>query len=274
MVKDQSNGSVLNLGKVSSGEPLTVFPILEFDPSRKAIVNPWRYGMTGPVPDRGVLCFFQDVIAELVKKKVLRQIGALRSELMQHPVFTMKHKGKNLFVVHPGIGAPLAAGILEEITCWGIKNVVVCGGCGVLKPEIAAGHVVVITQAVRDEGTSYHYLPPGRKVKASREVTKALEITLQAHNIPYSRGITWTTDAIFRETAARREARMKEGCIVVEMEAAALFAVAKFRKVKIGQIVYGGDMVVPDGWDAREWYKRKRERRLLFDLAVETCCRL
>ena len=53
------------------------------------------------------------------------------------------------------------------------------------------------------------------------------------------------------------------------MEAAALFAVAKFREVMLGEVVYGGDLVVPEGWDRRDWYHRGEERRLLFDLAVQ-----
>jgi uridine phosphorylase len=65
-----------------------------------------------------------------------------------------------------------------------------------------------------------------------------------------------------------------EGCLVVEMEAAALFAVAQFRKITLGQIVYGGDLVVPEGWDERAWFERKSDRELLFWLAVEACAGL
>jgi len=79
---------------------------------------------------------------------------------------------------------------------------------------------------------------------------------------------TWTTDAIYRETKGKRDARMAEGCDVVEMEAAALFAVAQFREVILGQVAYGGDLVVPEGWDFRNWVSRKDVRRRLFDVAV------
>jgi hypothetical protein len=58
------------------------------------------------------------------------------------------------------------------------------------------------------------------------------------------------------------------------MEAAAFFAVAKFREVVLGQLVYGGDLVVPDGWDGREWHKRTDDRRLMFDLAVKAVLQL
>jgi uridine phosphorylase len=82
-------------------------------------------------------------------------------------------------------------------------------------------------------------------------------------------GKTWTTDAIYRETRGRRKLRLEEGCEVVEMEAAAFFAVAQLREIELGQLVYGGDLVVPEGWDGREWHKRGDDRRLMFDLAVK-----
>ncbi len=85
---------------------------------------------------------------------------------------------------------------------------------------------------------------------------------------------SWTTDAYYRETPGRRKARVEEGCEVVEMEAAAFFAVAQFREIKLGQIVYGGDLVVPDGWDGREWRKRGDVRRMLFELAVRAVLKL
>jgi uridine phosphorylase len=253
---------------------MAYYPILDYDPNKRAIINPRQYGLKGPVPARGVLCCFQDIIAKFVEKKALRKIGDFRSELMLHPVYVMKHRGVDLFVMHPGVGAPLAAGLFEEILCWGVKHVIVCGGCGVLKPEIAAGYTVVVTNAIRDEGTSYHYLPPGKAVSATPSVVKVLETTLKELHIPYIEGTSWTTDGFFRETNVRREKRIREGCVVVEMEAAALFAVAKFRKVKIGQIVYGGDVVIPKGWDVRDWYKRGDVREGLFRVAVEACSRL
>jgi uridine phosphorylase len=251
-----------------------ILPILEFDPERDAIINPRKYGMEQPVPLKGIMCFFADVIAKKVEEETLQKIGQFRSELAIHPVYRMEKNGAELFVMHPGVGAPLAAGLLEEIICWGIKCVIVCGGCGVLNPEIAAGHIVVVESAVRDEGTSYHYLPASREVGASVRVTQAIVDAIQKNKIPYLRGKTWTTDAIYRETPQRRAKRIVEGCSVVEMEASALFAVAQFRSIEIGMIVYGGDLVIPGAWDGRDWYKRKDDRQLLFDLAVEACCSL
>jgi len=249
-------------------------PILEFDPNINAILEPEGVPLSEPAPDRCVLCFFNDILTKLSEEKILHQIGHLKSEIGVNPLYVLTQGDKRILVTHPGVGAPLAAGFLEEIIALGVRRFIVCGGCGVLDREIAAGHPVIITHAVRDEGTSYHYLPPAREVAASAEATAALEVVLKERGLDYRLGKAWTTDAIYRETKQRRDLRVQEGCLVVEMEAAALFAVAKFRKVTLGQLVYGGDLVVPEGWDGRLWYKRASERELVFQLAVEACARL
>ena len=75
--------------------------------------------------------------------------------------------------------------------------------------------------------------------------------TLEAHHVPYVPGKTWTTDALYRETRGKVERRVAEGCLTVEMEAAAFFAVAAFRGVTFGQLLYAGDDLSGDAWDQR-----------------------
>lgn len=249
-------------------------PIMEFDPDRRAILEPGGAPTSEPVPDRCVLCFFYEIIEQLAEKKVLRRIGQLKSEIGPNPLYILEHNGARVLVMQPGVGAPLAAGFLEEIIALGIQRFIVTGGCGVLDKGIAAGHPVVVTSAVRDEGTSYHYLPPSREVTASPQASAALEAVMKERGLEYRTGKAWTTDAPYRETAHRRDLRVAEGCSIVEMEAAALFAVAQFRGVTLGQLVYGGDLVVPEGWDGRGWNARSSDRELMFWLAVEACGRL
>jgi purine-nucleoside phosphorylase len=85
---------------------------------------------------------------------------------------------------------------------------------------------------------------------------------------------TWTTDAFYRETRQKVALRKAEGCLTVEMEAAAMFAVAQFRQVQIGQILYGGDNLDGEAWDSRDWVKRWSSREKLVGLAVEACLAL
>ena len=89
--------------------------------------------------------------------------------------------------------------------------------------------------------------------------------------MPYVTAKTWTTDAIYRETRGKVERRAAEGCVTVEMEAAALFAVAAFRGVRLGQLLYAGDDLSGDAWDARGWDAHAEGRELLFRLAAEAC---
>jgi uridine phosphorylase len=250
------------------------FPILEYDPTPQAIVEPQGPRLSEPVPDRAVLCFFLDVLDALKTEGKLVEIGNLGSEMGRNPVYRLEHAGQRLLVVHPGVGSALAAGFTEELIACGVSKFIACGSCGVLEKEIAVGYPVILTAAVRDEGASYHYLPPGREAFPTLQAVDALQQACQQAKQPYRMGKTWTTDGFYRETAARRAQRQAEGCIVVEMEASAFFAVAQFRAVTFGQVVYGGDLVVPEGWDQRNWHKRGDDRQRLFWLAVDACLKL
>jgi uridine phosphorylase len=250
----------------------TSAPILEFDGEPEAILEPRKIIPPLPtMPTHGVICFFKDVITHFVQLGLAQEIYTMGSEMDNHPVYVHEVKGKRVALFHPGVGAPLAAGLLEEVIALGCRNFVACGGAGVLNRELALGHLVVPTAAVRDEGTSYHYLPPTREVSASPAAVAAIERTLQQRNVPYTLGKTWTTDAIYRETRARMARRSSEGCITVEMEAAAFFAVAQFRGVQMGQILYCGDNLDGDEWDGRNWQKNWSVREILVELAAEAC---
>lgn len=249
-------------------------PILEFDPSPEAIVNPLRVKFTVDLPQRAVLCFFQDVLTDLAARGVLQPVGQLMSEVGANVVYTMEKEGRQLTVMHPGVGAPLAAGFMDELIAQGVDTFIAVGGAGVLANTTRAGHPFIITSAVRDEGTSYHYLPPAREAHPSPQAVAALQAALEAEEMPYELVKAWTTDALYRETPDKCALRMREGCQVVEMEAAAFFAVAQFRGAVCGQIVYGGDLVVPEGWDHRGWQGRTDDRHRMFWLAADACARL
>ena len=245
-------------------------PILEFDGEAEAILEPRKLiKPLDDMPTHGVICFFQDVISHFLEQGLIQEVYALRSEMGRHPVYVHEVQGKRVALFHPGVGAPLAAGFLEEVIALGCRNFIACGGAGVLNRDYELGHLVVTHAAVRDEGTSYHYLPPAREVAASPTAVHAIEKTLQQRKVEYVLGKTWTTDAIYRETRARMALRRSEGCITVEMEAAALFAVAQFRGVHLGQILYCGDNLDADEWDGREWQQHWGVREILVELAAE-----
>ncbi len=256
------------------------YPILEFDAAREAMIEPHMLHKPHEVPEHCVICFFQEVIESVCGRRgeLLEDVSLpyhLNSEIGSNPVYVVRKNGQSFTVIHPGVGAPLAAAFLEDVIALGCKKFIAVGGAGVLNSELAVGHVVIPTTAVRDEGTSYHYLPPGREVAASWRGVEAIQQTLEHHHLPYVMGKTWTTDAIFRETPAKVALRRAEGCLTVEMEAAAFFAVAQFRGVTLAQILYGGDSLGGDAWDHRDWIKGQAStREKLFWLAAEAALRL
>ena len=250
------------------------YPILEFDDTREAIIEPSRLIQRRDVPNHCVLCFFQEVLSALPAQHGARQVSEIRSEQGISPVYVLSVDGREVTVAHPGVGAPLAAGVLEELIAMGCGRFVVCGGAGVLRKDVVVGHPVIVTAAVRDEGTSYHYMAPSREVVADPEPVAALARVLGRHGVAHRLGKTWTTDAFYRETPARVARRRDEGCLTVEMEAAAFLAVARFRGVALGLLLYGGDDVSGEVWDSRDWQGRESVRERLFWLATEACLSL
>lgn len=250
------------------------YPILEFDPQREAVIEPGKVIRQRDVPEACVICFFQEVIQQVAAEHQARLAVDTRWEDGPHPIYEIEHGGQRLAFYHPGIGGSLSAGLLEEAIAYGCRKFIVCGGCGVLVKDLAVGHLVVVSAALRDEGVSYHYLPAGREVAAHPRGVAALEAALTRQGVPYRLGKTWTTDAPYRETRDKIARRAAEGCLTVEMEAASLMAVAEFRQVVLGQVLYGGDDLSGAEWDHRGWQSRHDIRQQLFWLAAEACLSL
>jgi uridine phosphorylase len=248
--------------------------ILGFDPSPAAVIEPGRVIAPTDIAPHAVLCFFQDVIGAVVAAHGGKVVDHLVSEIGRNPIYELDYGGRRLTLAHPGVGAPLAAASLEELIARGCRSFVACGGGGVLVPDVALGHVVVPTRAIRDEGTSYHYLPPEAAAVPTRSAVDAIVRTVRAHHVPFVEGPTWTTDAIYRETRSKVERRVAQGCLIVEMEAAAFFAVSAFRGVAFGQLLYAGDDLSGDAWDQRGWDDHAEGRELLFRLAAEAVLQL
>jgi uridine phosphorylase len=249
-------------------------PILEFDPTPAALIEPSLVYRKLDVPEHCVLCFFKEVIDKVAQVNSATIHATHHWEDGLHHLYEIQYQGQRLAFMHPGVGAPLAAGILEDAIARGCRKFIVCGGAGVLTKGIGVGSLFVVSSAVRDEGVSYHYLPAAREVNANPLAAAALGATLKARRLPYSTGKTWTTDAPYRETSARIALRRDEGCLTVEMEAAAFMAVAEFRQVVLGQLLYGGDDLSGDRWDERGWTTLHGLRENLFWLAAQACLSL
>lgn len=247
-------------------------PLFEFEESQTAVINPPMRRKVDNFPELAVACWFGDV----QRKRFAGQdpIYRIPFEHGDHEVHVVEHLGKRIAVFNPGVGAPAAAGSLEDIIALGATKIIGCGGAGIVKQGFDVGHIIVPTGAVRDEGTSHHYQPVDVAVVPHPLAVEAIDAELSDAGVPHDKGLTWTTDAIFRETPEKVARRREQGCISVEMEASAMFAVAMFRGAVYGQLLYAGDDVSAQTWDHRHWEKQTSVRERVLELALNAVCRL
>jgi uridine phosphorylase len=132
-------------------------------------------------------------------------------------------------IVGCAVGAAFAVLIAEELFASGCRLLLSMTSAGQLVPRGAPPYFILIDRALRDEGTSYHYLAPAEFSAADAALVAKTEGAFDGLRVPVFRGATWTTDAPFRETAAAIAAMQERGLLAVEMEAAALYAFAAAR---------------------------------------------
>jgi len=249
-------------------------PLLENDLDAPSMIEPARVVSAIDAARPMVLCFFSEVLDALAARADARRMQALAWAHGEHPVHEITHRGRSLAVMHPGVGAPLAGALLEEAIALGYRTFIAVGGAGALLPDLVMGHAVVVQSALRDEGTSFHYLAPARTVDADAAGVAVLEETLRDAGLPFVTGRTWTTDAPYRETPTRVRRRTEEGCLTVEMEASAFIAVARHRGVSFAQVLYAGDSLAGPDWEHRDWTTATTVRQRLFWIAADACLRL
>lgn len=174
---------------------------------------------------------------------------------------------KKVLIALCPLGGAAATNLMEELIFVGIKHFVGTGSCGAIQ-NIDLDQFFVPYRAIRDEGTSYHYLPPKRFVGTSSNIDAALEKALRKHEKNYTVGVVWTTDAIYRETQKRIFARLKDGAIGVDMETASLAAVAEQKKVDYGCLLYFSDYNNGSLWKSR-FYDKIKLRNDVINIAVD-----
>ena len=224
----------------------------EFDPCREAVINPAdHYAPIEGFPKLCIGIFSHVIVEEMVEKYHGEVIAQIKFCTGTVPVYRLEAGGLEAALFLPHVGASSAGSFIENLVAWGGRHFVFCGSCGVLRHDIADGHLILPTAAVRDEGLSYHYLPPSDEVELSPACVEAARQAMEALGLPYVEGKTWTTDGFFRETRGKMERRKEQGCVCVEMECAALAAVAQFRKVDFAAFFYAADNLDAPEWDVR-----------------------
>lgn len=173
------------------------------------------------------------------------------------------------------IGAPMVVGFLEELKARGFNNFIVLGSCGVLDQSIQADKIIIPSSALRDEGTSYHYAPASDEIAYDETLLLTMENALNKSGIEHIRTKVWTTDAFYRETAAKVKRRLEAGAKVVDMESSAIMAWAQYRQANVYQFFYTADYVDHHNheWDARH-EERKTDVMTFFEIAVSIALEL
>lgn len=238
-------------------------PLLEYDTAREAVIDPEDLASEPLGTDMLIISFFPEALRKLLAEGRIRTARVLPGE---NDIVLYAFTDEPRVLITPGlIGCPACAGTLDQLWGMGIRRVMFCGGGGVLDPSIGVGELLLVDGAIRDEGFSYHYLAPSRTVKADEAVNAIIADYLGARGIPYRKGLVWTTDALFRETKTRVAMRREEGALLVEMEQAGCLAVAQYRGLRYGAIIYGGDDVSGSVWDRRDWRSKNGIR---YDLVL------
>lgn len=206
-------------------------------------------------PLKAVFAFLGDEVENYAHTHDGIQIDEFESATRRYPIYECLYNQEKICLCPAPVGSAAAVQVLEYLIAGGVTKIISVGSCGVLE-DIPENRFLIPVSALRDEGTSYHYLPPSREVEISKAGINAIESALSQKNIPYWEVKTWTTDGFYRETVEMVQYRKEEGCQVVEMECSALAACAKFRKVTWAMLLFSADTLAdPHKYQEREWGK-------------------
>ncbi|MDE5539450.1 MAG: nucleoside phosphorylase, partial [Bacilli bacterium] len=243
-------------------------------PDKNSIIRPQNLVKKITISENCVITFFADELEKIIEKYPNKVLEYFKFDSFKLPIYEVNYNGNKIVLIQAMVGAPAAARQVEDLIVRGCNKFIVCGDCGVLDKDIGVGHIILPTAAIRDEGTSYHYIKPSKEIKMNKEVLKVLEKNLIKNNIQFIKAKTWTTDAFYRETKSKVIRRKSEGCLAVEMEASAYMAVAKFNNVKLGQILYASDNLDSKDWNRRKDQDKIISREFLLDFAIQCCLKL
>ena len=203
-------------------------------------------------PEICISTFSENIIEKFSSLKGVEKIAELYSANGILPVYKIRYKDKEIAFYRSMVGAPACVACFEEIVAMGVKKFVLFGSCGVLDDNKVKDNIIIPVSAVRDEGTSYHYITPSPEIEANTHSIQILENVLTACGYPYVKGKTWTSDAIYRETLSAIKERQQEGCLAIEMECASMFAVSKYRHIPFIQFLYRADNLSSETWEIRD----------------------
>ncbi len=201
-----------------------------------------------PSPDGVLFCLERGLPWRLRWRIPVTRAGGMNGDLYA----LKKPKGKIGIMTGFGGGSPMTVELAEEFAALGVKSMILMTWGGILQPDLKPGDIVVVDKAIRDEGTSYHYLPPAKYIEADMQLAGQLTDAIRTRGGICTRGTTWTTDAPYRETVDEIKQYRSEGVKTVEMESAGLFTVGQVRNIPTVSVVVGMDSLSEFRWQVPE----------------------
>lgn len=223
-----------------------------FDPCKDAILNP--NAIVKPLdcfPEVTISCFARSLFERICSTFHARLLNTIHSAGVENPIYEIVYKGKRFAFYQSCVGEPKCIADYEELIAMGSKRLILFGNCGILDKDYEHYDIIIPNEALRDEGSSYHYAPPNDTIAVNKKYRNQMISLCKQHGYNYAEGITWTTDAIYRETKAKIADRKKRGAICVEMECAGMQALCDFRNTEFFTFFYSGDTLANGIWDPR-----------------------
>lgn len=224
----------------------------EFDSAKQAVVNPGDIiEQLEGCPKTIVTCFAHNLIEYALQLYEYEIIGSISCANGTLPLYRIDVNGQAIGIIMSEVGAPACICEYEELFAMGVENIVVFGTCGVLDHQLEDCSIILPDAAIRDEGTSYHYVESSEEIKVNVNTLERMKEYFNNKGVAYTIGKAWTTDGIYRETPQKVAKRKQEGCICVDMECSAIAALAQFRDKTIAQFFYSADSLANETWDKR-----------------------
>jgi uridine phosphorylase len=208
--------------------------------------------------DVAIITFTRRDLLALVEETGARRVRAWtgRNDRLYRAVVG----GGGCTVTQSRYGAPNAVMLLEELVAFGVRKAVFLGYCGSIQEHIGVGEVILPTHAVREEGTSFHYLPRRMKCHADQSTQNLVHQGLLESGIEPHVGACWTTDALYRETGEKIRRYRSRGVLCVDMETSAVFCLGIFRNIRVGSAMIVTDTFSEFSWQGGFTSERVAER--------------
>lgn len=249
----------------------------EFDPTKDAVYN--AYDCVERIegfPKVGISCFSTVTLEKLISSFEYKIIARTAFANLEIPIYEIEYKGTKIAVFNAYVGAAGCIALIEDLFAMGLEKLVLFGTCGVLDGTIGDCSIVIPDSAVRDEGTSYHYMAASDEVKVNEKYIDDFKQFLDEREISYTVGKVWTTDGVYRETREKVKRRKSQGCICVDMECSAVAALASFRGKDVLHFFYAADNLDAEEWDTRSLANNDNldEKHKIASISLEMAVRI